>query len=164
MCAPSWRWPPGSLPQLPFVSCVWVTPGVEWFPHFSVVSLQSISIHSQCSHPREKYKCHHSATSPAPHSTFDVGPGEDLVDLEGGMNFCKKLREVRGRTCLGASLRHSCPASCHVQSQVKDHWPSKHRAMHSKEVRGDGGGVGEDLGVGIYHGWVRLASQSSCCL
>ena len=29
-------------------------------------------------------------TSPAPHSTCDVGPGEDLVDRDDGMEFCKK--------------------------------------------------------------------------
>lgn len=55
-----------------------------------------------------------------------------------------------GRTCLGTSLGHACPASCYVQSQVKDHWPSEHRALwRSMEVRGDGAGGSEDLRVGM---------------
>jgi hypothetical protein len=57
---------------------------------------------------------------------------------------------VWGRTCLGTSLGHACPASCYVQSQVKDHWPSEHRALwRSMEVRGDGAGGSEDLRVGM---------------
>lgn len=65
-----------------------------------------------------------------------------------------------GRTCLGTSLRCARPASCHIQSGEAS--PLNTEVCIPQSVRGDEGGVGEDLRMGLSHRWVQLASQSSC--